>query len=99
MNLVKLVQNSGITDDEVIEFLEIAKGHLPRVKLEYDRLKAELNSFEDEKSNSVKDYHRLCNEISEMETTVNKLQLTIRESKDEQVKTRIAEDKTPEFHE
>ena len=45
VNLVKLSQNSGMSDGEVIELLEIAKGHLPRVKLEYDRLKAELNSF------------------------------------------------------
>jgi chromosome segregation ATPase len=51
--------------------------------LEYDRLKAELNSLEDEKSNSTDDYHRLCNEISGMKTTVDQLQLNIRESRDE----------------
>lgn len=78
-----------MSDGKVIELLEIAKEHLPRVKLEYDRHKAELNSLEEEKSNSAKDYHRLCNEISEMETTVNKSQLTIKESKDEKAKLEL----------
>ena len=54
-----------MSDDEVIELLEIAKRHLSRVKLEFDRLKAELNSLEDEKSNSAKEHQRLCNKISE----------------------------------
>ena len=70
-------------DGEVVELLKIANGHLPRVKLEYDRLKAELNSLEDVKNNSTEDCHRLSNEISGMETTVDQLQLTIKESKDE----------------
>lgn len=76
VNLVKLAQNSGMSDREVVEHLKIANGHLSRVRLEYDRLKAELDSLEEEKSNSAKDYHRLCNEISGMETTVDQLQLT-----------------------
>ena len=73
----------------VVELLKIANGHLPRVRLEYDRLKAELNSLEDEKSNSTEDYHRLCNEISEMETKVDQLQLNIKESKDEKAKLEL----------
>ena len=76
-------------DGEVVELLKIANGHLPRVRLEYDRLKAELNTLEDEKSNSTEDYHRLCNEISGMKTTVDQLQLTIRESKDEKAKLEL----------
>ncbi len=58
VNLVKLAQNFGMSDEDVLELLNIAKGHLPRVRLEYDRLKAELNSLEDEKSNSrsISDY-------------------------------------------
>ena len=86
VNLVKLALNSGMGDGEVVELLKIANGHIPRVQLEYDRLKAELDSLEDEKSNSTEDYHRLCNEISGMKTTVDQLQLTIRESKDEKAK-------------
>ena len=89
VNLVKLALNSGMSDAEVVELLKIAKGHLPRVQLEYDRLKAELNSLEDEKSNSTEDYHRLCNEISGMKTTVDQLQLTIRESKEEKAKLEL----------
>jgi len=89
VNLVKLALNSGMGDDKVIELLKIANGHLPRVQLEYDRLKAELNSLEDEKSNSTEDYHRLCNEISGMKTTVDQLQLTIRESKAEKAKLEL----------
>jgi hypothetical protein len=58
VNLVKLAQNSGTSDDEVVELLKIAKGHLPRVRLEYDRLKAELNSLEDGKRNSAKEHQR-----------------------------------------
>ena len=45
--------------------------------------------MEDEKSNSTEDYHRLCNEISGMKTTVDQLQLTIRESKDEKAKLEL----------
>ncbi len=89
VNLVKLAQDLGMSDDDVIELLKIANGHLPRVRLEYDRLKAELNSLEDEKSNSAKDYHRLCNEISGMMTTADQLQLTIKESKDEKAKLEL----------
>ena len=89
VNLVKLALNSGMSDDEVIELLKIASRHLPRVQLEYDRLKAELNSLEDEKNNSTKGYHRLCNEISGMKTTRDQLQLTIRESKEEKTKLEL----------
>lgn len=39
VNLVKLAQNSGINDVEIVELLKIANGHLSRVRLEYDRLK------------------------------------------------------------
>ena len=97
VNLVKLIQNSGMSDNEVVELLKIAKGHLPRVQLEYDRLKAELNSLEDEKSNSTEDYHRLCNEISGMKTTVDQLQLTIRESKEEKAKLELQKIKLQNF--
>ena len=41
VNLVKLTQNSGMVDGEVIESLKIANGYLPRVRLEYDRLREE----------------------------------------------------------
>ena len=44
VNLVKLAQNSRIRDGEVVELLKIANGYLPRVRLEYDRLKEEKSS-------------------------------------------------------
>ena len=97
VNLVKLAQNSEMSDDEVVELLKIANGHLPKVRFEYDRLKAELNSLEDEKSNSAKDYHRLSNEISGMETTVDQLQLNIRESKDENSRIELQKIKQQNF--
>jgi hypothetical protein len=97
VNLVKLAQNSGVNDDDVAELLDIAKGHLPRVRLEYDRLKAELNSLEDEKSNSAREHQRLCKEISEMKTIVDQLQLTIRESKEENSRLELQKIKLQNF--
>ena len=97
VNLVNLAQNFGISSDEVLELLNISKEHLPRVKLEYDRLTAELNSLEDEKSNSAKEHQRLCNEISEMKTIVNELQLNIRESKIEKTKIELQKIKLQNF--
>jgi hypothetical protein len=102
--LVRLVQNSGMGDGEVVDLLKIANRYLPRVRLEYNRVKeeinsskAELNSLEDKKSDSAKDYNRLCNEISGMKTTVNQLQLTIRESKEEKAKLELQKIKLQNF--
>ena len=91
-NTIKAVLNRA-----GVELLKIANGHLPRVRLEYDRLKAELNSLEDEKSNSTEDYHQLCNEISEMKTTRDQLQLTIKESKEEKAKLELQKIKLENF--
>ena len=41
VNLVQLTQNARMGDGEVVELLKIANGYLPRVRLEYDRLKEE----------------------------------------------------------
>ena len=45
VNLAKLVQNARMGNGEVVELLKIANGYLPRVRLEYERVKAELNSW------------------------------------------------------
>ena len=45
LDLVKLTQNSGMKDGEVVELLKIANGYLPRIRLEYDRLKEEKSSI------------------------------------------------------
>jgi hypothetical protein len=67
VNLVRLTQNSRMKDGEVVELLKIANGYLPRVRLEYDRLKeekssleAELNSWKVEISNAVRIYQQFC---------------------------------------
>jgi hypothetical protein len=46
VNLVKLIQNVGIGNDEVLKLLKIANGCLPRVRLEYDRLREENSTLE-----------------------------------------------------
>jgi hypothetical protein len=97
VNLVRLAHDSGMSDEDVVELLNIAKGHLPRVKLEYDRLKAELNSLVNEKRNSAKEHQRLCDEILEMRTTVDQLQLNIRESKEENSKIELRKIKLQNF--
>ena len=70
INLVKLTQNSRMKDGEVVELLKIANGYLPRVRLEYDRLKeekssleAEINSWKAELSNTVRIYQDFSIEI------------------------------------
>ncbi len=58
VKLVKLVLNSGMGDGEVVELLKIANGYLPQARLEYDRAKAELNSWKAELSNVVRIYQQ-----------------------------------------
>jgi hypothetical protein len=60
VNLVQLAKNAGMDDGEVVDLLKIANGHLPRVRLEYDRVieeinssKAELNSWKAEITNAI----------------------------------------------
>jgi chromosome segregation ATPase len=65
--------------------------------LEYDRLKAELKSLEDEKTNSANEQQRLRNEISEMKTIVDQLQLKIRESKEENSRLELQKIKLQNF--
>jgi hypothetical protein len=56
VNLFKLSQNARIGEGGVVELLKIANGHLPRVRLKYDRVKDELNSCRAELSNTVQIY-------------------------------------------
>jgi len=48
VNLARLVHHARMGDGEVVELLRIANGYLPRVRLEYDRVKEEKNSLEAE---------------------------------------------------
>ena len=86
VDLVKLAQNSGIRDDEVVELLKIANGYLPRVRLEYDRLKeeknslqAELNSWKVEINNAVLIYQGFCDRNLELKKREDELQHSINE--------------------
>ena len=86
VNLVKLVQNSGISDGEVVELLKIANGYLPRVRLEYDRLKdekssleVELNTWKAEISNAVRIYQGFCDRNLELKKREDELQHSINE--------------------
>ena len=91
------VRQSGQTSEgEVLELLKIANGYLPRIRLEYDRVKeeinlskAELNSWEAELNNMTLDRNialkkredELQRNIDEMENKKAKLQKIINGSK------------------
>ena len=86
VNLVKLAQNSGMKDGEIVELLKIANGYLPRVRLEYDRLQeqkrlseAELNSRKAELSNTVRIYQQFVDRNVELKRREDELQLNINE--------------------
>jgi predicted transcriptional regulator len=83
VNLVKLAQDEGISEDQIIKLLEIANGHLPRVTAEYEKVKTEINSLENEKSNSAKDYQRLCDGIIRMNKRTDQLQMNVLELEDQ----------------
>ena len=77
LDLVKLTQNSRMKDGEVVELLKIANGYLPRVRLEYDRLKDELNSWKAELRNTVQIYQGFCDRNIVLKKRENELQLSI----------------------
>ena len=64
---------------EIIELLKIANGYLHRVRLEYDRLQAELNSVNAELGNSVRTYQDFCDRNLELKKREDELQLSISE--------------------
>ncbi len=86
VNLVKLVQNAEMCDTEVLELLKIANGYLPRVRLEFDRLKeeknsleAQMNSWKAELTNTVQIYQQFCDRILGLKKREDELQLSINE--------------------
>jgi predicted transcriptional regulator len=86
INLVNLIQNAGISDGEVIELVRIAKGHLARVRLEYDRLKqekssleAEINYWKAELINIIQTYQDCSDRNLKLSNRKNELQLSINE--------------------
>ena len=86
VNLVKLAQNSGARDGEVVELLKIANGYLPRIRLEYDRVmaeldscKAELNSWKAELNNTVRMDQQFIDRNMELNRREDDLLQTIKE--------------------
>ena len=86
IDLVKLIQNSGMSDNEVVELLKIAIGYLPRIRLEYNRLKeeknsleAELNSWRTELNNIARTYQQFVDRNIELKKREDELQLSINE--------------------
>ena len=73
VKLVKLVLNSGMSDGEVAELLKIAKGYLPSVRLEYDIVKAELNSIRAELNNTVQIYQQFVDSNVALKKRENEL--------------------------
>ena len=86
VNLAKLVQNAKLGEGEVVELLKIANGYLPRVRLEYDRLKeeksslqAEINSWRTELNNIARTYQQFVDRNLELKKREDELQLSINE--------------------
>jgi hypothetical protein len=86
VNLAKLVQNARMDDTEVVELLRIANRYLPRIRLEYDRVKeemnstkAELNSWKAAISNEVRTYQQFVDRNVALKNREDELQLNINE--------------------
>ncbi|MGH9975869.1 MAG: hypothetical protein ACRD8Z_08560 [Nitrososphaeraceae archaeon] len=68
-----------IGDSEVVELLKIANGFLLRVRLEYDRVKEELNSGKAELGNIVRTYQHFVDRNIALKKREDELQLSINE--------------------
>jgi hypothetical protein len=96
VNFVKLAQNSGMSDDEVIKLLEMTKDY-PRVTSRYEKLKADTNVLENEISNLAKVRPRLSDSISNLRKSENQLQLTIKGLQAKQAKLKLQQIRTENF--
>ena len=97
VNLVKLTQNSRMKDGEVVELLKIANGYLPRVRLEYDRLKEEKSSLEAKKLNLFNEHRRQCDEISNLHTEIDCLQSLLGKLRHEETALNQQKERTENF--
>ena len=71
-------------DSEVVELLKIANQYLPRVRLEYDRVKEEMNSTKAELkswqaavNNEVRVYQDFCDRNLALKKREDELQLNV----------------------
>jgi hypothetical protein len=92
VDLVKLTQNARMRDGEVLELLKIANGCLPRIRLEYDRVKEEknsleagLNSWKAAVSNKVRVYQDFCDRNLALKNREDELRLTVKGLEDKVV--------------
>jgi hypothetical protein len=97
VKLVKVVQDEGISEDQVVQLLKIANNYLPRVTSQYEKLKANVNSLEFEKSNSARQYQQLCDRVFALNNRVDQLQLTVKESEDTKAKLEIQNRRLQDF--
>jgi hypothetical protein len=79
VNLVQITQNARMSDCEVVELLKIANGYLPRVRLEYDRLKEEKRFSEAELNNIARTYQQFVDRNIALKKREDELQLSISE--------------------
>ena len=84
ISLVNLFQKARIGEGEVVELLKIANGYLPRIRLEYDRLKEEKKSLEVELSskkaelnNTARTYQQFVDRNLALNKREDELQLSI----------------------
>ncbi|MGH9988441.1 MAG: hypothetical protein ACRD8W_31280, partial [Nitrososphaeraceae archaeon] len=61
----KLCQNARMGEDEVIELLKIANGCLPRIRLEYDRLKEEKSSLQANLNSSKAELNNIARSLTD----------------------------------
>ena len=93
---INLVQKARIGEGEVVELLKIANGYLPRVRLEYDRVKeeksllqAELNSWKAELNSIARTYQQFVDRNVALKKREDELRLNISEL--ERKETRLNE--------
>ena len=100
VNLARLVHHARMGDGEVVELLRIANGYLPRVRLEYDRVKeeknsleAELNSWKAELNSIARTYQQFVDRNIKLKRREDELQLNIDEleTKEAELKRTISE--------
>jgi predicted transcriptional regulator len=89
VNLVKIALSLGMGENEVEELLKIANGCLPRVRLEHNRLNAELNSLKAETSHIARTYQQFVDRNIELKKREDELHKSI--SKLEAKKTKFNE--------
>ena len=80
-----------------MELLKIANGYLPRIRLEYDRVEAELNSLEAKKLNLFNEHQRQCDEISNLHTEIDCLQSVLGKLRHEEAALNQQKERTENF--